>query len=126
MTQLYLFLPFLPLTFFLIFSPLSWLANSIIGTFIFLGALWYSVRMMHQKEAEDQKKLLETHQLSNMDLYQLQGQLRDHGVSPEASAEAILYPKPLKIILENRDSKGTISKETAEKIQIMFNRNKLR
>lgn len=123
---MYLFLPFLPLTLFLIFSPLSWMANSIIGTFIFLGALWYSVHMMHQKEAEDQRKLLETHQLSNMDLYQLQGQLREHGVSHEASTEAISYPKPLKIILENRNSDGRISKEIAEKIQTMFDRNKLR
>jgi len=124
--HLYLFLPFLPLTLFLIFSPLSWMANSIIGTFIFLGALWYSVRMMHQKEAEDRKKLLEIHQLSPVDLYELQGQLRDHGVSHEASTEATSYPKPLKIILETRDSNGVISKETAEKIQSMFDRNKLR
>lgn len=123
---MYLFLPFLPLILFLVFSPLGWMTNSIIGTFIFLGALWYSVRMMHQKEAEDRRKLLEVHQLSTMDLYQLQGQLRDHGVSHEVSMEATSYPKPLKIILETRDSNGAISKETAEKIQTMFDRNKLR
>lgn len=123
---MYLFLPFLPLILFLVFSPLSWMMNSIIGTFIFLGALWYSVRMMHQKEAEDRKKLLEAHQLSTMDLYELQKQLRTLGVSHEASTEATSYPKPLKLILENRDSTGAIPKDTAEKIQTMFDRNKLR
>lgn len=123
---MYLLLPFLPLLLFLIFSPLSWMMNSIVGTFIFLGALCYSVRMMHQKEAEDRKKLLEIHQLSTLDIHQLQRQLKDHGLSHEASMEATSYPKPLKIILENRDSSGAIPKETAEKIQTMFDRNKLR
>lgn len=123
---MYLFLPFLPLALFLILSPLNWMINSIIGTFIFLSALWYSVRMMHQKEEDDRKKLLETHQMTTMDLYELQKQLREYGISHQASIEATSYPKPLQIILETRDFSGAVTKKTAEEIQAMFERNKFR